>query len=115
MDEKQVRKPATLGPVAEGQLELNRELTRRAPEASRDHLLQEQEALQRAQPDVVHAAAARSAGRRDVAGTPPEGLDRESPPAPSEADAAAPGAEPAVRSPFADAAVATRDPRSEAG
>jgi hypothetical protein len=81
MDEKQVRKPATPGPVVEGQLELNRELPRGASEASRDRLQQEQEQEQeqeqgaQAQPDV----------------------------------------EPAVRSPFADAAVATRDPRSDAG
>ena len=133
MDEKRSRKPGKLGPVAEGQLELNRELTRRAPGASRDDLLQEQEALQRAQPDAVRAAAARSAGRRDVAatarpdsvapqapGTPdapqtratPDGIEAAVVPEGAESGA---GPEPAARSPFADAAAATRDPRSDAG
>ena len=141
MDEKRSRKPGKLGPVAEGQLELNRELTRRAPGASRDDLLQEQEALQRAQPDAVQAAAARSAGRRDVAetaradsvaqqtpgtpGTPgtPDAPPTRATPDGIEAAVAPEGAgpdagrapEPAARSPFADAAAATRDPRSDAG
>jgi hypothetical protein len=134
MDEKRPREPGKLGPVAEGQLELNRELTRRAPGASRDDLLQEQEALQRAQPDAVHAA--RSAGQRDVAGATRQGdAPRGTPEAPEPPEApqtratpegietaatpeeAAPAraAEPAARSPFADAAAATRDPRSDAG
>ena len=138
MDEKRSRKPGKLGPVAEGQLELNRELTRRAPGASRDDLLQEQEALQRAQPDAVQAAAARSAGRRDVAetaradsvaqqapgtpGTPvapparatPDGIEAAVVPEGAGPDAGR-ASEPAARSPFADAAAATRDPRSDAG
>jgi hypothetical protein len=140
MDEKRPREPGKLGPVAEGQLELNRELTRRAPGASRDDLLQEQEALQRAQPDAVHAA--RSAGQRDLAGAarqggvPPETPEPPEPPEPPEAPEVpqtratpegietavapegatpAPATEPAARSPFADAAAATRDPRSDAG
>ncbi len=97
--------PTQPGPVAEGQVELSRALAQRSPEATREQVEQEQEALQRARPEVVREAAA---GRQVAGGAEPE----EPPRPPSEGPAAPSGAE---RSPFADAATTTRDPAGEAG
>jgi hypothetical protein len=106
MDEtRQQRDPTRPGLVAEGQIELNRELTRQAPEASREQVEQEQEALQRARPEAVREAAA---GGPVAGGAAPEESDQTTPRGAAEAS----GAE---RSPFADAATTTRAPRGEAG
>jgi hypothetical protein len=100
----QKRDPTQLGPVAEGQLELSRELSRRSPEATREQVLREQEDLQRARPEAVHEAAARRPVAQDAAR---EGQSAPSPPPE--------GPEPEGQAPFADAAATTRDPQGEAG
>jgi hypothetical protein len=98
------RDPTQPGPVAEGQLDLNRELIRRSPEASREQLAQEQEDLQRARPEAVREAAA---GRPVAGGSAPE--ERAQPGGQGPAD------DEASRSPFTGAAATTRDPAGEAG
>ena len=89
MSDRPPHEPGRVGPVAEGQLQINKELAQRSPEASREALQQQQDALQRERPEVVHEAAAR---RRN---------DQE--------------AEAAGRSPVADAEAAPGDPQREAG
>jgi hypothetical protein len=94
--------PTRPGPVAEGQIELSRELAQRSPAATREQVQQEQETLQRDRPEVVREAARPVAGGAD-----PEERARTAPQEPADAES--------VRSPFADAAAATRDLRGEAG
>jgi hypothetical protein len=105
MDEpRKPHDPTQLGPVAEGQLELNRELAQRSPEASREQVFREQEDLQRARPEAVGEAAARRSAAQEFAH---EGRTAPVPPLED--------ADPGARAPFADAAATTRDPRGEAG
>ncbi len=88
-DSPHPQEPGRVGPVAEGQLQINNELAQRCPDASREELHEQQDALQRERPEMVHEAAAR---RRN---------DQE--------------AEVAVRSPSADDRTASGDPQRTAG
>ena len=57
-ENERVHEPGRVGPVAEGQLELNRRLVQASPEASREQLHEAQDALVRDRPEAVHEAAA---------------------------------------------------------
>ena len=57
-ENERVHEPGRVGPVAEGQLEINRRLAQASPEASREQLHEAQDALVRDRPAAVHEAAA---------------------------------------------------------